>query len=312
MSRPLPILAVQAQPLCADDDLGVFREQAGRLRDTFPQTEFMIFPELHLHAGPDGRPGSPDRLRDQAQPLDGPRVVELGRLAAELGIWLLPGTLCEADGAGNFYNTAVVFSPEGEVAAAYRKCFPWRPYEVATPGDRFVVFDVDGVGRVGLAICYDIWFPEAPRQLAGMGAEFIVIPTQTTTCDREQELILNRAAAIANQAFLVSVNAAAPIGTGRSLIVDPEGRVRTQAGDAEAVLTDVVDLDEVSRVRRYGTAGLSRPWSQFAESDVPLELPLYSGRIDPASWRAGDTRMNVAGREETSLSSEPKIAKGGS
>lgn len=289
MSRPLPILAAQAPPVAAGDDLGVFSEQARRLLRAFPQTGFMIFPELHLHAGPDGRPGSSDRLRDQAQPLDGPRFVELGRLAAELGVWLLPGSLCEPDGAGGFYNTAAVFSPGGELAAAYRKCFPWRPHETATPGDRFVVFDIEGVGRVGLAICYDIWFPEVTRQLAGLGAEFIVVPTQTTTCDREQELILARAAAIANQVFVVSVNAAAPVGTGRSLVVDPEGRVRTQAGDAEAVLTDVVDLDEVTRVRRFGTCGLTRPWSQFLENDVPLELPLYSGRIDPARWRAGDT-----------------------
>ena len=288
MSRPLPIAAVQAPPVSAADGLHAFSEQARRLLDTFPQTRFMIFPELHLHAGPDGRPGSPDQLREQAQPFDGPRVAELGRLAAELGIWLLPGTLCEPDGAGGFYNTAVVFSPAGELVAVYRKCFPWRPYEVATPGDRFVVFDVEGVGRIGLAICYDIWFPEVARQLAGMGAEFIVAPTQTTTCDREQELILLRAAAITNQVFVVSVNAAAPVGTGSSIVVDPEGRVRTQAGDAEAVLTDVVDLDEVTRVRRFGMAGLTRPWSQFVENDVPLELPLYSGRIDPACWRAGD------------------------
>ena len=288
MSRPLPIVAVQAPPVSTKNDLGPFPEQARRILDTFPQTEFMTFPELHLHAGPDGRPGSSYQLRDEAQPLDGPRVAELGKLAAELGIWLLPGSLCESDGAGGFHNTAVVFSPTGEIAAAYRKCFPWRPYEVATPGDRFVVFDIDGVGRVGLAICYDVWFPEVTRQLAGMGAEFIVIPTQTTTCDREQELILARAAAIVNQVFLLSVNTAAPVGTGRSLVVDPEGRVRTQAGDAEAVLTDVVDLDDVARVRRFGTCGLTRPWSQFVENDVPLELPLYSGRIDPASWRTGD------------------------
>ena len=288
MSRPLPILAVQDPPVFAADGLGAFPEQAGKLLKTFPQTGFMIFPELHLHAGPDGRPGSADQLRDQAQPLDGPRVAKLRQLAEELGIWLLPGSFCESDGDGGFHNTAVAFSPAGEPAAVYRKCFPWRPYETATPGDRFVVFDVDGVGRVGLAICYDIWFPEVARQLAGMGAELIVAPTQTTTCDREQEIILLRAAAICNQVFVVSVNAAAPVGTGRSLVVDPEGRVRTEAGDAGAVLTDVVDFDEVTRVRRYGTVGLTRPWSQFAENDAPLELPLYSGRIDPALWRAGD------------------------
>jgi predicted amidohydrolase len=101
----------------ATDDLGAFSEQARRFLDTFPQTKFRIFPELHLHAGSDGQPGSPDQLRDQAQPLGGPRVAELGQLAAELGISLLPGSLCEPDGAGGFYNTAVVFSPAGELAA---------------------------------------------------------------------------------------------------------------------------------------------------------------------------------------------------
>lgn len=281
MSRPLPIVAVQAPPVPAPDDLGAFSGRARRLLDIFPQTNFMIFPEWHLH----GRSGSADQPQNLAQPLDGPRVAELGRLAAELEIWLLPGSICEPDGAGGSHNTAVVLSPEGEIAAVYRKCFPWRPYETATPGNEFVVFDIDGVGRIGLAICYDIWFPEVSRQLAGMGAELIVVPTQTTTCDREQELILARAAAIANQVFVVSVNAAAPPGTGRSLIVGPEGRVRTEAGDAEAVLTDVLDFDEVTRVRRFGTAGLNRIWSQFTEHDAPLELPLYSGHIDPARWR---------------------------
>lgn len=296
MSRSLRIAAVQVPPL--PDDLDAFAQRARRLQTTFAQAEFMIFPEFHLH----GRSGSDDGQQNRAQPLDGPRVAELGHLAAELGVWLLPGSLCEDDGSGGFHNTAVVLSPRGEVAAVYRKCFPWRPYERATPGDRFVVFDVDGVGRVGLAICYDIWFPEVARQLAALGAEVIMVPTQTPTCDREQELILARAAAIANQVFVINVNAAAPVGTGRSLIVDPEGRVRTQAGDAEAVLTDVLDFDEVTRVRRFGTAGLNRIWEQFSESDEPLELPFYSGRIEPQRWRAvaGESVQQAVGRAESS------------
>lgn len=101
-------------------------------------------------------------------------------------------------------------------------------------------------------------------------------------------MIPPRAAAIANQVFVASVDAAEPVGTGRSLDIYPEGRVRTQAGDAETALTDDVDLDEVARVRRFGTCGLTRPWNQFAENDAPPELPLYSGRIDPARWRAGE------------------------
>ncbi len=62
-------------------------------------------------------------------------------------------------------------SPDGEIAATYRKVFPWQPYEQTTPpGDEFVVFDVPGVGRIGLAICYDGSFPpESARQLAWLG-----------------------------------------------------------------------------------------------------------------------------------------------
>jgi predicted amidohydrolase len=190
------------------------------------------------------------------------------------------------------FNTAVAFSPAGELAASYRKIFPWRPYEIFTPGDQFVVFDLPDVGRCGFSICYDAWFPEVSRQLAWLGAEVIVNPTQTTTGDRPQELVLARANAIVNQVFVISVNAAAPVGVGQSVVVDPEGRVRTATADpTPAVLTDVIDLDEVTRVRRYGTAGLNRLWDQFAPdnggkpTDPVIELPLYSGRIDPRRWK---------------------------
>jgi hypothetical protein len=178
------------------------------------------------------------------------------------------------------------YGPDGTLAASYRKVFPWRPFEPYRPGDRFVVFDVPDVGRLGFSICYDAWFPEVTRHLAWMGAEVVVNPVKTTTGDRAQELVLARANAIVNQVYVLSVNAAAPDGAGRSLVVDPEGLVRTSApSEAETVLTDVLDLDAVTRVRTYGTAGLNRMWSQFTEDDAPLDLPLYQGRLDPARWR---------------------------
>jgi predicted amidohydrolase len=114
----------------------------------------------------------------------------------------------------------------------------------------------------------------------------IVNPVMTGTADRAQELVLARANAIVNQVFVVSVNTAGPVGTGRSLVVDPEGRIRTEVPDSAAtVLTDVLDLDDVTRVRAFGTAGTNRPWSQFTDADAPLDLPLYGGRIDPGRWR---------------------------
>ena len=67
----------------------------------------------------------------------------------------------------------VVLSPAGELVASYRKCFPWQPYETSRPGTRTVCFDIDGIGRFGLAICHDGAFPEIFRSLAWQGAEAI-------------------------------------------------------------------------------------------------------------------------------------------
>jgi predicted amidohydrolase len=141
---------------------------------------------------------------------------------------------------------------------------------------------------VGLTICYDAWFPEISRHLAWMGADLILNVVQTPTVDREQEVVLARANAITNQVFVASLNGAGPTAVGRSLLVDPEGRVRTSSVAAEqVVLTDVLDLTEARRVREYGTAGLNRLWNQFQPGDASLDLPLYAGRIDPETWASG-------------------------
>ncbi|MET8243329.1 carbon-nitrogen hydrolase family protein [Streptomyces sp. NPDC005202] len=285
MSRPLPIALVQAPPRPATAPLSGFAEEVEQLLARFPQTRLVVYPELHL-CGVDASPAADKQLRDAAEPLDGPRSRQLAELAGDLGVWLVPGSVCERGDGGELFNTAPVYSPDGRLAASYRKIFPWRPHEPYDPGDRFVVLDLPEAGRIGLSICYDAWFPEVARHLAWMGAEVIVNPVMTTTADRAQELVLARANAIVNQVFVLSVNTAGPVGTGRSLVVDPEGRVRTEVADSGVtVLTDVLDLDEVARVRTFGTAGLNRMWDQFTDADPPLDLPLYGGRIDPGRWR---------------------------
>ncbi|MEW2492694.1 carbon-nitrogen hydrolase family protein [Streptomyces nodosus] len=289
MSRPLPLALVQAPPRLATDPLSGFADDVQGVLARFPQTRLVVYPELHL-CGTDGPADrSEEQLRAAAEPLAGPRTKVLAELAGDLRVWLVPGTVCERGADGELFNTALVFSPQGQLAAHYRKLFPWRPYEPYTAGDRFVVVDLPEAGRIGFAICYDAWFPEVSRHLAWMGAEVIVNPVMTTSVDRAQEVVLAQANAIVNQVHVVSVNTAGPLGTGRSLVVDPEGHIRVQSPDSgPAVLTDVIDLDDVTRVRTYGTAGLNRMWSHFTDGDVPLDLPLYDGRLDPRRWRIAD------------------------
>ena len=94
-------------------------------------------------------------------------------------------------------------------------------------GKDFVVFDVPQ-GRIGLAICYDLWFPEVARTLVSMGAEIIIYPTLAGTIDRSAELILAQSTSIVNQCYTLSVNAAGQLGNGQSIVVGPEGNIAKQ------------------------------------------------------------------------------------
>jgi predicted amidohydrolase len=285
MQRILPLIAAQAAPRLIGEPVSAFADEVKAALETKPDSKLVVFPELHLFGD-----GTPDRqrteaLQDSAEPLDGPRIKELQQLAADLGIWLVPGSVCERGPEGQLFNTQLVLSPEGELAGYYRKIFPWRPFEPYDPGDRFTTVDLAGIGRVGLNICYDAWYPEVSRQLAWMGAEVILNVVKTTTPDRRQELVLAKANAIVNQVFVVSVNCAGPTGKGHSIIVDPEGNTITEAdGDAPVLLTADLDLAAVGHVRTHGTENLNRPWSQFRDGEAAVELPVYQGRINPLTW----------------------------
>jgi formamidase len=282
--RTLSIAALQTAPVARNPEATLERlaERAPAIRAAVPHVQLLVLPELHLAAVPglldegDGYAESvavrlPDRLTDR-----------LGDIARQSNLWLVAGSVYERGEEGRIHNTAVVISPEGGLFTRYRKVFPWRPTEHTVPGDGFVTFDIPDVGRIGLAICYDGFFPEVIRQLAWLGAEVVIQPTLTTTSDREAELVAARANAIFNQLYVVNVNASQPAALGRSVVVDPEGLVRVQAGEGEELLTDVLDLEAVERVRRFGVAGVSRMWEQLdsLDGDGP-ELPMYGGRIRP-------------------------------
>ena len=285
MQRILPLIAAQARPRLIGEPVSAFADEVKAALAAQPHSRLVVFPELHLFGDSEPDQQRTEVLQDSAEPLDGPRVTELRQVAADLGIWLVPGSVCERGPEGQLFNTQLVLSPEGELAGYYRKIFPWRPFEPYDPGDRFTTVDLAGIGRVGLNICYDAWFPEVSRQLAWMGAEVILNVVKTTTPDRRQELVLAKANAIVNQVFVVSVNCAGPTGKGLSIIVDPEGNTLAEADDdAPVLLTAELDLAAVEHVRTHGTENLNRPWSQFRDGEDAVELPVYQGRINPATW----------------------------
>ncbi len=232
----------------------------------YPYVDMVIFPELALYGAPY------PAWKGDALTIPGAETEHFTKLAKKYRKWLLPGSFYEKTPEG-FYNTALVFSPQGEIIAQYRKLYPWQPQEQTLPGKEFCVFDIPGVGKIGVCICYDMWVPEVCRTLAWMGAEVILHPTMTTSQDREQELIIARANAIFNQLYFIDVNGVGWGGNGRSLFVDPHGRVLQQAGESPGILIETIDLEQVSLARKQGVAGVSQILRQFANTSIAF--PVY-------------------------------------
>ncbi len=276
MSRLIGLAAAQMEPVAWDpaQSINKIGETVDAIARGFPWVKLTIFHELVASGAtpfaPDEPPGYAHAV---AEPIPGPASDALCAIARRAGMWLVPGSLYERDGDA-IYNTALAISPDGEIVARYRKVFPWLPFESDTAaGDSFCVFDIPEVGRFGLCICYDQWFPEVARTLTWMGAEVILQPTMTPTSDRALEVVVSQATAIVNQCYFIGINGISPLGGGRSLIVDPDGRVLQQAGDHATILTEVLDLEHVRRTREFGTLGLTQSLKQLRDSG--LQFPIY-------------------------------------
>lgn len=235
--------------------------------------------------------------KEAAQTMPGPAEERFCATAKRHGIWVIPGSMFEAAGAC-IYNTTSVISPDGVVVSRYRKQFPWLPYEKGvTSGDQFSVFDIPGVGRFGISICYDMWFPETIRTMAWMGAEVILHPSLTSTIDRDVETAMVRSHAAINQCYFFDVNLAGPLGCGQSCIAGPGGEVIYQAGKGREIIPLKLDLDYLRDVRKNGWQNLGQPLKSFRDSQV--QFPQYSQGYDSESLRQlGELR--VASREPRS------------
>lgn len=289
MPRLLTILALQHGHVAGDPaaTLDQFEERVRAASRLLEQVDLVMAPELYLSAPPTLLDEDDDYAQRAAIDVPGPETERLAQLARDTGLWLVPGTVYERTDDG-IANTALVFDPDGDLVTRYRKCFPWQPFEGTTPGRRLETFDIPGVGRIGLAICYDGTFPEVFRQLAWYGAEAVLQPVLTSTADREPEVVCARANAIFNQLHVVSLNAPSPYGHGRSVVVDPEGTVRYEAGTGEEQITVTLDLDAASTARGRGSFGINRMLDQLDRLGPDLELPMYGGYVP----RPAEARIN--------------------
>ncbi|MDG4554483.1 MAG: carbon-nitrogen hydrolase family protein [Candidatus Competibacter sp.] len=260
---PFAIAGIQMHVSALHDNINAMGRRLDLLMTRFPWVQMVVFSEL--------APFGP--LPGHAQHLPGPAEATFCQMAAHHKVWLIPGSMFELMGE-HIYNTASVIDPHGHVVGRYRKMFPFRPYENhVEAGKEFLVFDVPEVGRFGVSICYDMWFPETSRTLAAMGAEVILHPSMTDTIDREVELSIARATAVTNQCYFFDINGVGDGGVGSSIIVGPAGYVIHTAGGGEETIPVEINLDRVRREREVGIRGLGQPLKSFR--DRPVDFPIY-------------------------------------
>ena len=192
------------------------------------------------------------------------------KIAKELKIWYLPGSFYHHVGQ-KITNVAPVISPKGDVVTTCTKIYPFLPYEKnIQPGVEPCIFNIPKVGVFGMHICYDLWFPETSRALAMNGAQVILHPSLTDTCDREEEKIMARATAIQQQCYYIDLNAGGKQGRGLSIVIGPEGEILNESNENEEVILVEIDTDRVDRVRTRGFKGLGQPLKSFRDNPQPF------------------------------------------
>lgn len=214
---------------------------------------------------------------DLAETIPGPSTQLFGKLAKEHGV-VIVASLFEKRAAGLYHNTAVVIERDGTIAGTYRKMhIPDDPayYEkfYFTPGDKGFAPIETSVGRLGVMVCWDQWYPEAARLMALRGAEMLIYPTAIgyASSDDEEEQqrqrrawqMVQRGHAVANGLPVVTVNRVGfepdPSGQtdgiqfwGTSFVAGPQGELLHEASENEeesAVVT--IDMDHSEQVRRW-------------------------------------------------------------
>jgi predicted amidohydrolase len=258
------VAGVQMSVSAFEDNVEKMGAYLRHIRQRFPWVRMVLFSELAAL---------------------GPKHAKAEPLARETGLWLIPGSLFEKAaeaGEERVYNTASVINPRGEVIRRFRKLFPFRPYEKdVAGGTEFCVFDVPEVGRFGVSICYDMWFPETTRTLAAMGAEVILHPTMTDTIDRDVELSIVRASAVTNQVWFFDINGVGDGGVGRSIVCDPSGNIVHQSQVGAEIIPIAVDFAQVRREREQGLrSNLGQPLKSFRDRDCDFAVYRKGGEAE--------------------------------
>ncbi len=234
------------------DEVARLLRQAGA-----EDADLVVFPEYSSYFEAELGPG----FLDNAESFEGPFGTELAGLCRDLGIHAVAGLVEKSEG-GRFSNTLVAYDDNGLLVATYRKIHLYDAFgspESAwvLPGrlDQEPSFSLAGI-EVGMQTCYDLRFPEVTRRLVDRGAELVVVPAEWVDGPAKADAwrVLLRARAIENTIYVAAADHPAPVGVGRSMILDPVGDVIAELAEGVGVVSAVVDRAVTEQVRRANPA----------------------------------------------------------
>ncbi len=210
-----------------------------------------------------------DRYVPEAEDRNGPTLTALKNAAREFKIHVHTGSFVEKEG-DKYFNSSYLLSPQGEILAKYRKIhlfgFNSKETQILNHGHQVVVVDTP-LGKIGMATCYDLRFPELFRRMVEKGAELFLVCSAWPYPRLEHWIMLNRVRALENQCFLVSANSTGMNSgsqfAGHSMMVNPWGIILASGGDDEVVLRAELDLSEVRAAReRFPALADRQEWLQ--------------------------------------------------
>jgi len=263
------------QQSCITDRARNLAESIKGIREAAKQGAKLVMLQ-ELHTGPYFCQTEDTKVFDLAESIPGPSTQELGAVAKELGV-VIVASLFERRAPGIYHNTAAVLEQDGTLAGIYRKMhIPDDPgyYEkfYFTPGDLGFHPIRTSVGKLGVLVCWDQWYPEGARLMALAGADLLLYPTAIGWVEeddaaeqarqRDAWITIQRAHAVANGLPVMVCNRIgfekdpAEIGSGinfwgSSFVAGPQGEILTQADSkSAAVLTTDIDLGRSEAVRR--------------------------------------------------------------
>ena len=231
--------------------------------------ELIVTPEATTFLGPHSR------KLELVEEVDGPTNQIFSKLAKELGVHLLIGSVVEKGDEEKVYNTSVLFGPDGTLIAKYQKIHlfdvsvpggvTFKESDTCIPGSDVVVAETS-LGKIGMTICYDLRFPELYAKLIEAGAEIITVPSAfTMATGKDHWSVLLRARAIETQSWVIAPGQCGEHDDnglrhsyGHSIISNPWGTVVAECGDDEGIALAEIDLDKMRKIRSKMPVGSHR------------------------------------------------------